>query len=67
MPIENRGVSRFATARQRVGAVLLLGVVLVLVGLARSGRYDRAVDRIARAMESGVEHLAGLVHRRSRD
>jgi hypothetical protein len=67
MPIERRRAARFATARQRVGAVLLLGVVLLLVGLARSGRYDRVVDRLAHAMEAGVRHLTGLVHRRPRD
>ena len=54
---------RFATARQRTGAVLLAVVLVTLVVAARSGRYDRTVGHLAQRLEAGIGHVTGFVRR----
>lgn len=55
--------ARFAITRQRGAAAVLFVVLLLLVGAARSGRYDAMVDRASRQLEAGVAHLTGFVRR----
>ncbi|WP_133477764.1 hypothetical protein [Cognatilysobacter segetis] len=54
---------RFAVTRQRGGALVLLVALFALVAAARSGRYDAGVDRAARRLEAGVQHVTGFVRR----
>ena len=55
--------ARLVTTRQRGTALLLLAVLFVLVGAARSGRYDTAIGHLSRQLEARVEQATAFVRR----
>lgn len=54
---------RFATGRQRLGAMLLLGVLFALVWLARSGRYDHEIGHLSQRLEAAYGHVVAFTRR----
>lgn len=54
---------RFATSGQRAFTIVLLLVFVALILAARSGRYDREVNGVARWLESGYDHVVGWTRR----
>lgn len=53
---------RFATAGQRALTLLLVLVFIALALAARSGRYDRQVNRLAHGLEAGYARVVAFVH-----
>ena len=51
---------KFATGGQRALTMLLLLLFVGLILAARSGRYDREVNRMAGWLESGYDRVVGF-------